>query len=377
MADADQLALLRKCNDAYDITQWNDWLKATRKKDPNFIPDLASVNLASARLSGADLSRTDLGGVNLNHAVLIAANLSGASLYEADLRNANLNSADLGWANLKRAKLERANLSGADLHNATLEEQDLRRADLRTVNLHRANLRGADVSGADLDQTMFTDLDLSQVIGLEKVNHLGPSCIDYSTFYKSHGNIPEAFLRGCGVPDELITFVRHQIGSAKAVEFYSAFISYSSKDAEFVRRLHADLQANHVRVWFAPEDLEIGQPIMAGIDAAIRSYDKLMVILSQNSIHSEWVNFEVTNAIDRELKQKRRALFPIRIDDNILRLNEALARDTDPERHEQYSWVNQVCQRHIGDFTQWKERDEYEKAFARLLRDLQAKDPPL
>ena len=28
--------------------------------------------------------------------------------------------------------------------------------------------------------------------------------------------------------------------------------------------------------------------------------------------------------------------------------------------------------RNIGDFTRWKHHDEYQKAFARLLRDLQS-----
>ncbi len=30
--------------------------------------------------------------------------------------------------------------------------------------------------------------------------------------------------------------------------------------------------------------------------------------------------------------------------------------------------------RHIGDFTQWKEHDAYQRAFARLLRDLKTED---
>jgi hypothetical protein len=31
------------------------------------------------------------------------------------------------------------------------------------------------------------------------------------------------------------------------------------------------------------------------------------------------------------------------------------------------------CARHIGDFTRWKEHDEYQKSFARVLRDLTVK----
>ncbi|MGB8646188.1 MAG: toll/interleukin-1 receptor domain-containing protein [Anaerolineae bacterium] len=354
MADPDQLALLKKCSEALDITEWNNWLKERQAAESGFRPDLVEANLRRAHLRRADLTRAILLGANLGEADLGEANLSVTNISRADLIRAYLFGAYLFGADLSRADLGGANLFGADLHGTLLG--------------------GANLDGAILNQTHFANVDLSQVKGLDTVKHDGPSTIGIDTLYASGGNIPEVFLRGCGVPDTMITFARSLVG--KAIEFYSAFISYSSKDEEFVRRLHADLQAKGVRVWFAPEDLEIGQPIIAGIDAAIRSYDKLMVILSENSIHSEWVNFEVTNAIDRERKQKRRTLFPIRIDNNVLRLNEALAHDTDPERHEQYSWVNQVCQRHIGDFTHWKEHDEYQKAFARLLRDLQAAQAP-
>jgi hypothetical protein len=36
-------------------------------------------------------------------------------------------------------------------------------------------------------------------------------------------------------------------------------------------------------------------------------------------------------------------------------------------------WAGNVKrQRHIGDFTQWKQHDTYQAAFDRLLRDLKA-----
>jgi hypothetical protein len=42
------------------------------------------------------------------------------------------------------------------------------------------------------------------------------------------------------------------------IQFYSCFISYSSKDQKFADRLHADLQNKGVRCWFAPHDMAIG-----------------------------------------------------------------------------------------------------------------------
>ena len=54
--------------------------------------------------------------------------------------------------------------------------------------------------------TSFDNVDLSVANGLEAVRHLGPSTIGIDTIYKSHGKIPDVFLRGCGVPE---TFIPH------------------------------------------------------------------------------------------------------------------------------------------------------------------------
>jgi hypothetical protein len=57
------------------------------------------------------------------------------------------------------------------------------------------------------------------------------------------------------------------------IQFYSCFISYSSKDHDFAERLHADLQARGVRCWFAPVDLKIGDRFQERIEESIRVYD--------------------------------------------------------------------------------------------------------
>jgi hypothetical protein len=104
---------------------------------------------------------------------------------------------------------------------------------------------------------------------------LGASSIGIDTIYLSGGNISEVFLRGCGVSEDFITFMKSLVG--KPIEFYSCFISYSSRDQEFAERLHADLRSRNVRCWFAPEDLKIGDRLRPSFDEAIRVHDKLMV----------------------------------------------------------------------------------------------------
>jgi hypothetical protein len=108
-------------------------------------------------------------------------------------------------------------------------------------------------------RTTFGNIDLSEVKGLEKVIHIGPSIVGIDTIYKSKGEISEAFLRGAGVPDLLIDYLPSF--TQQPIQFYSCFISYSSNYTDFAERLYANLQSTGVRCWFAPEDLQIGERI--------------------------------------------------------------------------------------------------------------------
>lgn len=171
-------------------------------------------------------------------------------------------------------------------------------SDLSAADLYGADLSGVDLSNSITAHTIFADVDLSAVIGLETVRHHCPSSIDIDTLYKSKGNIPEVFLRGCGVPDLMIKYAKSLTNIP--IQYYSCFISYSHKDEEFVQRLHADLQANNVRCWYAPHDLPIGAKTKPTIDEAIRVNDKLPLILTQNSVQSNWLENEAEHALDFE-----------------------------------------------------------------------------
>jgi hypothetical protein len=146
-----------------------------------------------------------------------------------------------------------------------------------------------------------------------------------------------------------------------ALAFYSAFISYDVRDQEFAERLHSDLAARGVRTWIASSDMKIGDKLRSRIEDAIRSHDKVLVILSGNSIKSRWVEREVEVAFERERGSSKVALFPIRLDDAVMKT------PTD--------WAAALRRvRHIGDFSDWRNDESYQKAFDRLLRDLQASD---
>ena len=293
MANEDQLAVLRKGAEA-----WNEWRREN---------DAEAINLGSANLSRADLGGADLNGTNLGGADLSGANLRHAELYGADLLSANLSG-----ANLSDAKLRRANLSGADLRGANLSRANLSDAYLVSANLRRADLSGADLHTAILAETLFVNVDLRHTAGLNSCVHEGPSTIDHRTLAQS-GPLPLCFLRGCGLPENLITYIPSIFN--QSIQFYSCFISYSTKDQDFADRLHADLQNKGVRCWFAPHDMAGGKKVHEQIDEAIRVYDRLLLILSEHSMNSRWVKTEIANARRKELAQNRQVLFPIRLVD--------------------------------------------------------------
>ena len=114
-----------------------------------------------------------------------------------------------------------------------------------------------------------------------------------------------------------------------------------------------------MRCWKASEDLKIGDPFRQRIDEAIRLHQKLLVILSEHSLRSDWVRDEVESCLEREHREKGFVLFPVRLDDAVI--------DTDA------AWAASIRRQwHIGDFTKWKEHDSYQQAFDRLLKDLKA-----
>lgn len=299
-------------------------------------------------LGGAALRRTNLTGADLSKTYLRVADLRSAYLRDTDLRNADLVGADLSGAILTNTNLCEADLSGAILVGASI-----RRAGLQQINLDRARCGG----------TTFSDTNLSTAKNLHSIRHHIPSHISIDTLIRSRGQISEVFLRGCGLPDAWIANLPALIGALEPIQFYSVFISYSSKDTGFAERLHADLQSKGVRCWYAPEDLKIGERIRAGIDESIRVHDKLLMVLSRHSVASDWVEQEVETAMEQERSQKRSMLFPVRLDDAVMKVDSG--------------WPAHVKRtRNIGDFRKWKDHDAYQAAFARLLRDLKAEEEP-
>jgi hypothetical protein len=270
-----------------------------------------------------DLSGVDVVGADLSSAALTGVNLIGNSLYEVDLTGA-----DLRQARLCHALLYQANLS-------------------------RANLDGADFTGATAAATWFCDVNLSTAKGLDTMGHQARSYIDINTIERSKGKIPESFLRGCGVSDSFITFMPSLV-AGDAIRYYSCFISHSTKDHDFAERLYADLQAKGVRCWLDMHDMQGGKKLHEQIDAAIRRYEKLLVVLSESSMNSEWVKTEIYNARQDEIRRQCRKMFPISlVPFEKIKAWQAFDADTGKDMG------REVREYYVPDFSNWPDYDAY------------------
>ena len=407
MANEEQLSILKQ-----GVGAWNKWRKENAEakidlsnayllsaslREANLRKaDLTKANLSDATLDRASLSKANCGGAYCYGAGLFATELSGAFLFgailsAADLREANLTGADLRKADLSRANLRIADLMRADLRKAYLSRADFREADLREADLGGADLRGANLERANLSEgnligsnflnakvagTNFGHLDLSETVGLEGVVHSSPSRISRDTFAFSNGKIPEAFLRGCGLSDweiqaaklyalnltseeiNKILYKMYDLRAGQAIQISPLFISYSHADVTFVERLEVHLNKKSIRFWRDIHDMKSGR-MEKQIDRAIRQNPTVLLVLSENSLNSDWVEHEVRTARELEKETGRDVLCPVALDDS-------WKSSRWPKRV-----MEQIMEYNILDFSTWEDDSKFDRMFRKLMDGLE------
>ena len=214
-----------------------------------------------------------------------------------------------------------------------------------------------------LYETVFGNSNLTNAEGLDTCDHRGPSILDNRTLARS-GQLPLAFLRGCGLSDTLIEYLPSILN--QAIQFYSCFISYSHEDQAFARRLHDALQGRGIRCWLDEKQLLPGDDIHEQVDQGIRLWDKVLLCCSEHSLTSWWVDAEIDKAFQKEQalmkerKTKALALIPLNLDGYLF------------DR-----WVNgkasQVRSRLAADFRGWqKSHRKCEEQIKQVVRALRA-----
>jgi uncharacterized protein YjbI with pentapeptide repeats len=393
MANKMHLGILKQ-----GVEIWNLW----REGNPSIVPDLHNADLRDLDIRGIDLRGAYLEAVSLYRTRLDHANLSNANMKNASIERVNMRFCDMSGTNLSEAFIvdtildecimnktnapqlhfgginaRKTSIFDSSFYGCFWLDADFRNSticntDLTDINFLQSNLTDADLTDSDIKYSTFTNtiikgtifnrthigwtnfcnMDLSNAKNFSKAIYDGPSSIGIDTITNSHGNIPKTFLRGAGLSPEAIDIV-HSLGKNKS-NFYSAFISHSALDKQFASKLYKDLQRQGISCWFAPEDFKIGDKIRPTLYKSIHEQDKVIIVLSSNSIHSAWVEEEITAALEKERSTNNTVLLPIMLDEDVMLTDQAWA-------------ANIRSSRHIGDFTKWKNTAVYKKALAVLI----------
>lgn len=346
MADPEHLNIIRMGSAA-----WNNW----RRANPSVKPDLTSAVLEGCQLGNLRLANTDL-----SLATLSKANLRGADCWRADLNLADLVGANLSRSFFGRASLHSANLCGTDLSTARFVNADLSGANLSNSKIFNAyfidtDLNGTDFSNAWIKETAFANVNLSQAKGLDSVKLIGPSTLGIDSIYRSCGQIPTVFLRGCGVPEEFIRIIP-TLEYRSPLDF-SCFISHSSMDRVFCDKVFGDLQANGIRCWYFPKDITTGRLNWTSKDDGSRVYSKLLVICSKHSLDDVAVVGEIERALEDEQRDGRPILHCITRDD-------FLAKEWSHPRKSRL--LETLC----ADFRNWERPESYDRSLGKLTKAL-------
>lgn len=97
------------------------------------------------------------------------------------------------------------------------------------------------------------------------------------------------------------------------------FFCHSSQDKPFVRELIASLPPS-LLAWIDEDELLVGQNLKESLQCAINDSAFVVAVLSQTSIDSDWVAFELRTAMERELAAGKCVILPVVIDPIIDRL---------------------------------------------------------
>lgn len=365
MSDQEHLKILNQ-----GVARWNRW----REENPDITPDLSEAklswtdnpNLLPPPQYIQDTNELTFRKVSSGRVVLAGANLSFTDLSRADLFGA-----DLSKSNLKEARLHRADLTGANL-----SDSDLTSADLKQAILIISKFREADLTLTQFGVTVFGHTDLTNAKGLEQCIHKNRSYLDFNTLRKTIG-LPKIFVLGCGLTDwEIeaakltdpkiqqteISAVVHRIDkllSEKRIQTQNLFISYSHLDSEFVDFLGDYLNSQGITYWRDSHDAPVG-PLERIIVQAIRDNPIVLLVFSEHSANSDWVEFEIEQARKLEKDLGRHVLCPISLDEGWKTCN--------------WSGVilNQIKKYNILDFSNWREKGPgVRKSLQLLVRGLE------
>jgi hypothetical protein len=95
---------------------------------------------------------------------------------------------------------------------------------------------------------------------------------------------------------------RRRLGVNMPSALGKIFISHSSTDKPFVRRLIKRLEEEGFHAWLDEKELLVGDPLSEQIAEALRRARVVIVVVSPTSIRSRWLRYELNLATERMVK---------------------------------------------------------------------------
>lgn len=88
------------------------------------------------------------------------------------------------------------------------------------------------------------------------------------------------------------------------------FISYSNVDIEFVEKLIKEIELYRVNILFDKHELNVGDNIHQKLNELVENCDYFLVVISENSNSSQWLQKEIELAVNSNKK-----VLPVIVDD--------------------------------------------------------------
>ncbi len=98
-------------------------------------------------------------------------------------------------------------------------------------------------------------------------------------------------------------------------ENYQVFLSYSSKDKDFVHKLAEDLKSYGTTVWWDKWEMKVGDSLNHKIQDGLEDSAYLAVVLTPDSVASPWVERELNAVLVRELEHRNVSVLPLLVRD--------------------------------------------------------------
>jgi hypothetical protein len=95
----------------------------------------------------------------------------------------------------------------------------------------------------------------------------------------------------------------------------TVFLSYARSDADIVDRIANDLKSEGINVWLDRENLKAGDEWSVQIEKALKAAGFLVFFISEASLRSEWVSYELLNALSKHRSTGGTRIIPVLLEE--------------------------------------------------------------